>query len=69
VSVGQEFTCGIDQLVNFLAAIANQPEILATESIYIGAHGDKNKTVLVRLTLTGVVPRKLVPEKKGLASF
>ena len=69
VSVGQEFTCGIDQLVNFLAAIANQPEILATESIYIGARGDKNKTVQVRLTLSGVVPRKLVPEKKGLASF
>ena len=69
VSVGQDFTCGIDQLVNFLAAIANQPEILATESIYIGARGDKNKTVQVRLTLSGVVPRKLVPEKKGLATF
>jgi hypothetical protein len=69
VSVGEDFTCGIDQLVNFLAAIANQPEILATESIYIGAHGDKNKTVLVRLTLSGVVPRKLVPEKKGLGAF
>jgi hypothetical protein len=69
VSVGQDFTCGIDQLVNFLAAIANQPEILATESIYIGTRADKNKTVLVRLTLSGVVPRKLVPEKKGLAAF
>jgi hypothetical protein len=69
VSVGQDFTCGIDQLVNFLAALANQPEILATESIYIGARGDKNKSVQVRLTLSGVVPRKLVPEKKGLATF
>ena len=69
VSVGQDFTCGIDQLVNFLAAIANQPEILATESIYIGARGDKNKTVQVRLTLSGVVPRKLVPEQKGPSLF
>jgi hypothetical protein len=67
--LGQDFTCGIDQLVNFLAALANQPEILATESIYIGARGDKNKSVQVRLTLSGVVPRKLVPEKKGLATF
>jgi hypothetical protein len=69
VSVGQDFTCGIDQLVNFLAAIANQPENLATDSIYVGARGEKNKTVQVRLTLSGVVPRKLVPEKKGLATF
>jgi hypothetical protein len=69
VSVGQDFTCGIDQLVNFLAAMANQPEILATESIYVGARGDKNKSVTVRVTFSGVVPRKLVPEKKGLASF
>jgi hypothetical protein len=69
VSVGQNFICGIDQLVNFLAAIANWPDILATESIYIGTLNKKEKTVQVRLTLSGVVPRKLVPEKKGLASF
>ena len=70
VSVGQNFTCGIDQLVNFLAAIANEPEALSTESIYIaGRQGDKNKTIQVRLTLAGAVPRKLVPEKKGVASF
>jgi len=69
VSVGQNFTCGVDQLVNFLTAIANQPETLATESIYIANRNSKDKTVQVRLTLAGVVPRKLVPEKKGLASF
>jgi hypothetical protein len=69
VSVGQSFTCGIDQLVNFLTAIANQPETLATESIYVGARNAKDKSVQVRLTLAGVVARKLVPEKKGLASF
>jgi hypothetical protein len=68
VSVGEDFTCGIDQLVNFLAAIATQPEAMATESIYIGARGDKNKTVQVKLTLSGVVPRRLVPEKKGPSS-
>jgi hypothetical protein len=69
VSVGQNFTCGIDQLVNFLTAIANQPETLATESIFVGSRNAKDKTVQVRLTLAGVVPKKLVPEKKGLASF
>ena len=65
VSVGQNFTCGIDQLVNFLAAVANEPETLATDSIFIVARGDKNKNILVRVTLSGVVPKKLVPEKKG----
>jgi hypothetical protein len=69
VSVGQNFTCGIDQLVNFLAATANEPEALATESIYIAARGTKEKTIQVRLTLSGVVPKALVPEKKGLGSF
>ncbi len=69
LSADGEFTCGIDQLVNFLAGIADQPEILATDSVFIGARGDKNKSVTVRLTLSGVVPRKLVPEKKGLATF
>ena len=69
VSVSQQFVCGIDQLVNFLAAIGNQPEALATENINISNRDDKNKTITVRLTLTGVVPKKLVPEKKGLAGL
>ena len=30
---------------------------------------DKKKNVQVRLSLSGVVPKKLVPEKKGLAGF
>jgi len=29
----------------------------------------KDKNVTVRLALSGVVPRKLVPEKKGVDSF
>jgi hypothetical protein len=65
VSVGQNFTCGIDQLVNFLAAIANEPEILATESIFVQPPLNKNKDIVVRLTLSGVIPRKLIPVKKG----
>jgi len=65
VSVGQNFTCGVDQLVNFLAAIANEPEILATESIFVQPPLNKNKDIVVRLTLSGVIPRKLLPVKKG----
>jgi hypothetical protein len=69
VSVPVTFTCGIDQLVNFLAAIANEPDILATNAIQVTGGNDKKKNVQVRLSLSGVVPKKLVPEKKGVASF
>lgn len=67
VSVGQNFTCGIDQLVNFLSAIANEPEILATDTINLIPNRDKNKNITVRLIFSGVIARKLVPEKKGVS--
>jgi hypothetical protein len=69
VSVTVTFTCGIEQLVNFLAALANEPQILATNEINISGGNDKNKNVQVRLSLSGVVPKKLVPEKKAISTF
>jgi hypothetical protein len=65
VSVTESFTCGIDQLVNFLSILANEPEILATSDIHITGGNDKNKNVQVRLSISGVVSRNLVPKKKG----
>jgi len=64
VSVTESFTCQIDQFVNFLAQLANEPLILATNSIHINGLNDKKKSIQVRLSLSGVVPRKLVPVKK-----
>ena len=69
VSVSVGFTCGIEQLVNFLASLANEPQILATNEINISGGTDKNKNVQVRMSLSGVVPKKLVPERKGVAVF
>ncbi len=69
VTVTETFTCQIEQLVNFLAALANEPEILATQEIHITAGNDKKKLIQVRLSLSGVVPRKLVPVKKGLSAL
>ena len=69
VVVGENFTCGIEQLVNLLADLANRPQILATQDVNISNANDKEKHVHVRLSLSGVVARKLVPEKKGVASF
>ena len=59
------FTCAIEQLVNFLAALANESAILATSEIHISGGSDKKKNLQVRLSLSGVVPRKLVPVRKG----
>jgi hypothetical protein len=69
VSVTVSFVCGIEQLVNFMAALANEPELLATNSIQITGGNDKKKNIQVRLSLSGVVPKKLLPEKKGPVAF
>jgi len=69
VAVGQNFTCRIEQLVNFLSAIANEPEILATDTLYAAPVKNKTKDITVRLTLSGVIPKSLVPVKKQGAGF
>jgi hypothetical protein len=68
-SVAVNFECRIEELVNFLAALTKEPELLATNEIRIASANPKEKTVSVRLTLAGVVPRNLVPVKRGLAIF
>ena len=66
VSVSLTLTCRIDELVNFLAALGAQPELTATEEIRFGASHPKQKTMPVRLTVTGLVARSLIPKQKGL---
>ncbi len=65
VVVEVSFTCRIEQFVNFMAALANRPELISTSNIRVMTGDPKQKTVNVRLGLSGVVPRKLVPRKKG----
>jgi type II secretory pathway component PulM len=66
VQVSVPFTCHIEDLLNFLADLGNQPELLAANDIRIGSADAKQKTINVRLTVVGIVPKRLVPEKKGL---
>ncbi len=66
VSVSINLTCRIDELVNFLAALGAQPELTATEEIRFGAAHPKQKTMPVRLTVSGLVARRLIPAQKGL---
>jgi Type II secretion system (T2SS), protein M subtype b len=69
VSVSVTLDCRVDQLVNYMAFLSAQPEIFATDEIRVTASNPKLKNMPVRLTVSGLVPRKLVPVKKGLASF
>ena len=69
VSVAVSFECGIDHFVNFLAALTSEKALLATSEMRITAANPKEKTVTVRLTLSGVIPRKLVPAQKGTTLF
>jgi len=68
-AVSVNFECRIEQLVNFLAALTREPELVATDDVRVSAANMKDKTVMVRLTLAGVVPKSLVPVKKGLMVF
>ena len=61
--VSVQIDCRIDQLVNILAALPSQPELISTSDLRVASSNAKEKTVGVRLTVSGVVPRRLVPEK------
>ncbi len=69
VQISVPFTCRIEELVNFLAELAAQPEALATHELRIAAKDEKQKTITVRLTVSGLVPKRLIPAKKGLAAL
>jgi hypothetical protein len=68
-AVSVNFECRIEQLVNFLAALTREQELVATDDIRVSTSNVKDKTVMVRLTLAGVVPKNLVPVKKALMVF
>ena len=59
------FSCHIEQLVNLLAQLANQPELLATSQVQVTGNPDPNKVLQVRLGLSGVVTKKVALEKKA----
>lgn len=67
--VSVAFDCGIEQFVNFLASLTAQPELLGSSEIRVSSANPKDKHIAVRLTVSGIVPKKLVPEKKAMATF
>jgi hypothetical protein len=65
VLVTVQIDCGIDQLINILVGLAARPELVASNELRVTSANAKDKMIGVRLTVSGVVPRKLVPGKKG----
>jgi len=68
-TVSVTLDCRIDELVNLLATLSAQPELVATDEIRIGAANPKTKSMPVRLTVAGLLPHALVPKQKGLTAF
>ena len=65
VAVAVNLQCRIEQLVNIIAALSAQPEIIALNEMRVLSPGNKEKTLNVCLSLSGVVAKKLVPDKKS----
>lgn len=63
VSLAVQMDCRIDQLVNILAGLSAQPELISAGDMRVVSSNAKDKVVGVRLTISGVVPKRLVPEK------
>jgi hypothetical protein len=61
--------CGIEQLVNFLADLSSQKELLAVTSLQLGAAHPKKKTMAVRIVISGITPKRLAPERKQEVAF
>lgn len=63
------FECRIEQLLNLLADITAQPELVSSSEFRVIAANQKEKTMTVRLTLAGVAPKRLAPRKKEQSSL
>jgi len=63
VNVSIQAECRIEQLLNFLAALAARHELIATRDLRVIAGDAKQKTLNVRITVAGLVPKSLAPKK------
>jgi hypothetical protein len=68
VTVSVTVDCRIEELINLLSTLSAQPETVATDEIRFGMANPKQKTMPVRLTVSGMVAQRLAP-KKGTSQF
>lgn len=65
VAVAVNFEAGIEQLINFLSDLTTQKELIGTSDLRIGAANPKQKTMPIRITISGLVRRDLIPDRRG----
>jgi hypothetical protein len=63
------FDCHIEQLLNFLADLTREPALIVPSEERMASGNPKDKMMTVRMTLAGIVAKKLVAEKKGPGAF
>jgi hypothetical protein len=62
------FACPIEKYVNFMSGLSHEPDLIGPTEIHISSNmNPKDKLVNVRMTIGGLVPKKLIPEKKGFS--
>lgn len=64
VTLGVSLSGRIEQILNLLADLPNQPEPIATTDMQFSGIEPKEKTLSVRITFSALVPRKLVPQRR-----
>ena len=69
VAVSLNFEAHIEQLVQLLSDLTAQKEIIGVSDLRVGSATPKEKMVPIRLTVSALVRRELVPDKKGSASL
>jgi hypothetical protein len=69
VSIAFHLECRIEQLVNFVSDLTTQPEALATEQIQVHSSSPDTKLMQVRLVVAGLVPARIIPQKKEANEF
>lgn len=62
------FSCGVEQWINLMAAIRNAPQVLSTQDVRLTLADVKAKTLHVRMAVVGYVPASLAPSK-GVATL
>ena len=63
-----DFTCGVEQLVNLLAAVANAPQLLTTRDLRVRPANREVKALRVQLTVAGYLPAERTPDLLKRAS-
>jgi hypothetical protein len=57
--------CGIEQIVNLLADLGNQPELMAAQDMSFSPATNPQKNVPLRLTVGALVPRALLEAEEA----